>query len=142
MPNVVVDANVVVSAALKPDSAPDRAFSLACGRDTLCLSTDVFSEYEQVLHRPKFDHPGWPERRDLILNVLLASGRFFQHREEVVICKDPKDDIYLELALTANANTIISGDRDLLALDGWRGIRILRPAQYTEQIIGRPVGRR
>ena len=45
-------------------------------------------------------------------------------------CRDPADDIYLELALAAGADVIVSGDRDLLVLDPWRDVRILAPADF------------
>jgi len=48
----------------------------------------------------------------------------------VTDCRDPKDNKYLELALAAGAETIVSGDDDLLVLDPWRGARIMRPADY------------
>lgn len=142
MPNVVVDANVVVSAALKPNSVPERAIRLACIHDVIALSERVLAEFEEVLSRPKFWHPGWPERREEILDVLLAGAAFFDHGEKVTVCPDEKDNIYLELALAAKAEVIISGDRDLLDLDYWRGIRILRPAQYLEHVVSRPAQRR
>jgi predicted nucleic acid-binding protein len=49
----------------------------------------------------------------------------------VTDCRDPKDDKYLELALAAGAETIVSSDDDLLVLHPWRGVRILRPADYV-----------
>jgi uncharacterized protein len=49
---------------------------------------------------------------------------------KVTDCRDPKDDKYLELALAAGAETIVSSDDDLLVLHPWRGVRILRPADY------------
>ena len=45
-------------------------------------------------------------------------------------CRDAKDNKYLELALAARAGVIVSGDADLLVLHPWRGVRILRPAEY------------
>jgi predicted nucleic acid-binding protein len=48
----------------------------------------------------------------------------------VTDCPDPKDDKYLELALAAGAETIVSSDDDPLVLHRWRGVRILRPADY------------
>lgn len=45
-------------------------------------------------------------------------------------CRDPKDDKYLELALAAGAATIVSSNDDLLALDPWRGVHLLSPADY------------
>jgi predicted nucleic acid-binding protein len=51
----------------------------------------------------------------------------------VTDCRDPKDDKYLELALAAGAETIVSSDEDLL-VHPWRGVRILRPVDYIAQI--------
>jgi predicted nucleic acid-binding protein len=48
----------------------------------------------------------------------------------VTDCRDPKDDKYLEPALVAGAEIIVSSDDDLLVLYPWRGVRILRPADY------------
>jgi predicted nucleic acid-binding protein len=55
----------------------------------------------------------------------------------VTDCRDPKDDKYLELALAADAGTIVSGDADLLVLDPWRGVRILKSAAYLAEAEGR-----
>ena len=45
-------------------------------------------------------------------------------------CRDPKDDKFLELALDGQADLLVTGDEDLLALHPWRGIPILSPANY------------
>ncbi len=47
-------------------------------------------------------------------------------------CRDEKDNKYLELAVAAGAEIIVSSDDDLLALHPWREIRIVRPAEYLE----------
>ena len=56
-------------------------------------------------------------------------------------CRDPKDNKYLELALAAQAEFIVSSDNDLLILDPWRGIRIMTPAEYVSRSTGRDPGR-
>jgi predicted nucleic acid-binding protein len=48
----------------------------------------------------------------------------------VTDCRDRKDNKYLELALAAGASIIVTSDADLLILDPWRGIRILKPIDY------------
>jgi putative PIN family toxin of toxin-antitoxin system len=45
-------------------------------------------------------------------------------------CRDHKDDKFLELALDGQADLLVTGDEDLLALHPWRGIPILSPADY------------
>jgi predicted nucleic acid-binding protein len=54
----------------------------------------------------------------------------FEPVDSVTECRDNKDNKYLELALAARASIIVSSDDDLLVLDPWRGIRILRPIDY------------
>lgn len=48
-------------------------------------------------------------------------------------CRDPKDDKFLELAVNGSASLIITGDKDLLALDPFRGIGIITPAGFLKR---------
>ena len=50
----------------------------------------------------------------------------------VQVCRDPKDDRILELAVNGNAAYIVTGDADLLVLNPFRGIEILRPADFLQ----------
>ncbi len=109
----MVDANVVVSGALREESAPRRALVRAYERGRVALSAAVFLEISEVLTRPKIARFLAPHR----------SG-------DIIVARDAKDNKYLELALAAAAAAIISGDQDLLVLDPWRGIRILSPADF------------
>src|SRR6516162_3432307 len=65
-----------------------------------------------------------------IFDILGAAALMFEPVERVTDCRDVKDNKYLELALAAGASVIVSSDNDLLLLDPWRGIRVLRPADY------------
>ena len=137
MPNVVLDANTIVSAALKQDSVPERAVLLASVYDTIHLSEPVLEETRGVLLRPRLRRFITDERREAILRVLLADAPFIEPTTAVTDCRDRKDNKYLELALAAGAEVIVSGDPDLLTLDPWRGVRIMRPAEYVAQIEAR-----
>jgi hypothetical protein len=59
-----------------------------------------------------------------------CSPPWFDPAERVTDCRDAKDDKYLELALVAKAGVIVSSDDDLLTLNPWRGVWILRPTEY------------
>ncbi len=88
------------------------------------------AELLDVFARPRLARFLDPELRDEVLAFLDGFGVFFAPTIAVTDCSDPKDDKYLELALAAGAHTIISGDAHLLVLHPWRGVRILRPAEY------------
>lgn len=122
----------MVSAALKAESVPEKAPQLARERAQIYLSSSVFAEIEVVLNRRKFLKLISVERRLYILGLLTGRGRFIIPSERVSVCRDPGDDIYLELALAADANFLISGDNDLLTLDPWRGTRIVRLADLIQ----------
>ena len=55
---------------------------------------------------------------------------------EVSVCRDPKDDKFLELALSGAATHLISGDDDLLALHPFRGVAILSPHDFIAERTG------
>jgi putative PIN family toxin of toxin-antitoxin system len=131
MPNVVFDASSIVGAALKTDSMPERALLLARSHDTVCLSSAVEGEIREVLQRPKFGRYISDISRQRILDIVGAAAPMFDPAERVSDCRDVKDYKYLELGLAAAASIIVSSDEDLLVLDPWRGIRILRPADYV-----------
>jgi uncharacterized protein len=132
MPNVVFDASSIVGAALKEDSMPERALLLARRHETICLSVAVETEIREVLQRPKFHKYIADATRARILDILGAAASTFEPTEQVTDCRDKKDNKYLELALAAGASTVVSSDDDLLVLDPWRGIRILKPADYVK----------
>jgi putative PIN family toxin of toxin-antitoxin system len=74
------------------------------------------------------------DRRRETLELLAAAALWAEPGETVEDCRDAKDNRYLELALAAQASIIVSGDEDLLVLDPWRGVRILRAAQFLKKI--------
>jgi putative PIN family toxin of toxin-antitoxin system len=121
----------LVSAALKADSVPERALLRAEEVDVFALSAAVDAEIAGVLGRPKFARTIPLARRDRFLQILRRAAVWFEPAVQVTDCRDPKDDKYLELALAAGAETIVSSDDDLLVLHPWRGVRILRPAEAS-----------
>ena len=120
----------MVGAALRRDGVPRRALLAARERGRIALSPPVLSEIEGVLARPKFAAAIAPDLRAEIVGLLSAAAAWFEPEVRVRECRDPGDDIYLELALAAGAAAIVSSDADLLVLDPWRGVRILRPAEF------------
>ncbi len=130
---IVFDASAVVSAALRENSVPEQALRHAEANDVFALSIEVDAEITDVLARPRFATAISPARRARILDALREQAAWFTPSEPVADCRDAKDNKYLELALAAGAWAIISGDADLLVLHPWRGIRILRPADYLTE---------
>ncbi|HEY3910481.1 MAG TPA: putative toxin-antitoxin system toxin component, PIN family [Stellaceae bacterium] len=128
---VVVDTNVFVSAALKDRSPPSNAVHLAAERDLILKSSTTEQELLITLARPRLA-PLIPERFLVWLEEVLTSAELVPITEQIVACRDPKDDKFLELAVSGHADLIISGDVDLLTLNPFRGIPIITPAFYAQ----------
>jgi putative PIN family toxin of toxin-antitoxin system len=122
---------VVISAALKTAGTSDLALLTARFHGTLALSRAVYAEYDDVLHRPKFEQKFGQGRIREVVDLLVLAARWEEPLEQVTDCRDPKDNCYLALAAEAGAECIISGDQDLLVLNPWRNIEILSPAEFV-----------
>ncbi len=94
----------------------------------------MYGEVAEVLTRPKFARVLTDDRRREILELLSAAALWVEPTEKVQDCRDTKDNRYLELALAAGASAIVSGDEDLLVLHPWRGVQVLRPAEFLNEL--------
>ena len=93
----------------------------------------VESEIMEVFGRSKFARYLTPGRIQRILDLLVTAALVFESTEVITDCRDAKDNKYLELALAAGAELIVTSDSDLLILDPWRGVRIMTPGEYVRR---------
>jgi len=129
-PRFVFDTNVLISAFLFSQSKPRQALDQSQDIGIILLSNSVLSELEEVLYCPKFDRYLTKERRQEFLENLTENAQFIDVSEQIHECRDPKDNKYLELALSGQAECIVTGDDDLLVLNPWRGIEILNIQEF------------
>jgi putative PIN family toxin of toxin-antitoxin system len=94
---------------------------LACWHDVPARSQAVWDELVEVLHRPRLARFVDPDARDEVLALLRSTAVWFEPAVRVRDCRDAKDGRYLEQALAAGAQCIVSSDDDLLVLHSWRG---------------------
>ncbi len=132
---VVFDNNVLISAALLSHSIPFQAFEKVLKNHKILRSHNTLEELLKTLYKPKFDRYFKDDlaKNSFVISFISASTDItIDH--QVTICRDPKDNMYLELSLSGKANCIITGDNDLLVLDPFRNIRIITPKQFLENI--------
>ena len=129
---LVVDTNAFISAQLIEGSTSARAYDKALTMGKIAVSENVLSEYFEVLHRPKLDKYLSAERREVIIEKLLSVAILLKPIERITACRDPKDNKFLELALTANAAALISGDPHLLELHPFRDIPIINASDFLK----------
>jgi uncharacterized protein len=129
----VFDTNTILSAVLLAKSKPRQAFDKAKGEGRLLVSNEVIEELNDVLRRKEFEKYVTEGLRVEFLTALLRDSELVEITEKVRECRDPGDDKFLSIAVSGNANYIISGDKDLLALHPFRKIQILTATQYLKQ---------
>jgi uncharacterized protein len=127
---IVADTNALISRLLLPGSTPARAVHRAVDEGALLFSKGTLEELTGVLNRPKFDRYVSIEDRRQFLRLLGGVSEVVAVKAPITICRDPRDNKFLETAFDGNASIIITGDRDLLILDPFREIRILSPAGF------------
>ncbi len=130
----VFDTNVIVSALLFKDSLPRQAIDAALARGMILISTDVLTELDEVLSRERFNKYLEPEDRKRFLAALIREAEWIAVTTTVNVCRDPKDNKFLELALSGGANVLVSGDADLLSLETFRGIEVLSPESFLRRV--------
>ena len=126
----VFDSNILISAFLFRYSTPRKAFERAVKKGQVCSSLKTYAEFNDVLLRSKFDKYISPEEKLSALKKFKELILFCEISETINECRDPKDNKFLELAVSAKASCIISGDKDLLELHPFRGIPILNAADF------------
>ncbi len=128
---VVIDTGVAVSAVLLPQSVPRQAFDLGLSKGLVLVSAATIAELEDVLRRPKFNKYVDEAQRLEFLAALTHEAVIVEVASVVNECRDPKDDKFLELAVSGRASHIISGDADLLVLHPFREISIVTPHDFV-----------
>ncbi|MHB2009203.1 MAG: putative toxin-antitoxin system toxin component, PIN family [Acidobacteriaceae bacterium] len=132
---VVLDTSTLVSAALRPDSIPYQALRFC----DLCASRETLGELKTVLTRAKFRHYLPDDLRRQFVQMMENHVRLFVVRDGECfdshpICRDPKDNKFLALAYECEADAIVSSDEDFLVLNPWGEVRILRPAEFLNEV--------
>ena len=135
---LIFDTSTLVGAALQIGSIPHRALATALATGQLCASAQTLTELQEVLRRPKFDRYLPIGMRKEFFDIVATAAVVYEvsagdEAEIAPRCCDPKDDMFLVLALVCQADIIVSSDSDLLALDPWNETRILKPAAYLER---------
>lgn len=127
---VVIDTNVLISGLLSATSTPAQAVDKAVTNAQPVATMETLRDLIEKLHSPKFDRYVRQERRDALLERVASLVEIIDVLQAIRASRDPKDDKFLEAAVNGRADVIVTGDKDLLDLNPFRGIAILTPADY------------
>jgi len=129
---VVLDTNVLISALLFRGRLPKIVGLWQKGKIIPVISKETFSELMTVLEYPKFSLT--QEETDSIIKYEILP--YFEIVEVVKdvkgICRDPEDDKFISCAISASADYIVSGDKDLIDLKQYKSIKIIKASEFLE----------
>ena len=135
---IVLDANIFVSAFLYGGNPNDVVETVSKGWDTLFITDEILAEADSVFRKRKF-HLTEEEIQYHIRRIKEIGTKIKVTDSERVTdggCRDKTDNKYLECAVAAKADYVISGDIHLRELKEYRGIKIVNPAEYLEIVNG------
>jgi putative PIN family toxin of toxin-antitoxin system len=125
---VVVDTNVLLSAALSPSGAPAKLLDQLLLLGRLVFSAQTFAELDGRIWKPEFDRYLSIEQRRRILHEMNAAAFWVEVPADISrqkFSRDPNDDAFVHAAIVAEASRLISGDDDLLCLHPLNHLHIL-----------------
>ncbi len=129
---VVLDTNVFISGVFFTGPPFRILQAWRDGRVDLVLSPEILEEYQEVTERLSNQFAGIDISP--ILALAATKGTLVSARElPESVCQDPDDDKVISCALAARCKLVISGDKHLLAVSGYKGIQILRPRDFVEE---------
>lgn len=131
---VVIDTNVIISALLKATSPPALVVRAALGAECEWLtSADLLAELARVLALPRIQRQaGFDSARAArFVRRIEAYATRVTPTRTIDVSRDPDDNRVLEAAVAGEADYIVTGDRDLLELALFEGIRIVTPADFV-----------
>lgn len=133
-PYIVIDTNVLISAALLPKSKTALLLEVATKQFIIAQNEDTFSELESRIQKSKFDRYFGEQGRLVFLTRLAQVVEIFPVKTKVQISRDADDDKFIGLAIDSGAEIIISGDVHLKEIREYKGVKIVSPSEAIELI--------
>ncbi|HET9054058.1 MAG TPA: putative toxin-antitoxin system toxin component, PIN family [Cyclobacteriaceae bacterium] len=112
---------------------PRQAYDLACAEGIVVFSKTTFHEFATTFTREKFERYQTLENRLTMITLVEQRAHFKEVSINVNACRDPRDNMFLELALSCDAAAIITSDPDLQSMHPFQGIPIFSPAVFLKR---------
>ena len=132
---LVLDTNVLVSAILSPSSTSAKVLNWGEDNGVILYSTATVTEVLSVLGRSKFSKYIDDNDIDGLSIRIKTVWLFVEILNQVQLCRDPKDDKFIDLALNGEASHLITGDNDLLILNPIENTSVTNPRTFWNEII-------
>jgi uncharacterized protein len=133
---IVLDTNIWIS-FLIGKKLSSLVTAIAESAVEIFLSDKLLNEITKVLKYPRLEHRVSEAKLHKLFKIFKNEIKKIQPACSISDCRDAKDNFLLELAVSANADYLVTGDSDLLVLNPYRGIKIIK-AHELERILIQP----
>jgi uncharacterized protein len=140
MIKIILDTNVLISALIF--SGQPSIVLKKCFEDyniQLYSSKAIYEEIKDKIENGRVDKIAHKvkvfltkENKTEFLDILKSQCHFYTPKKQFKTCRDPKDDMFLDLAIEVGADFIITGDKDLLEISSFYGTKILKPKEFLD----------
>ena len=129
---LVLDTNVVVSAALKPDGLQRTVLLLALTKPARLIITDaVLAEYREVLARPEFRIRKGIQRQ--VLDLIVHRAHLVKSSRSLQVATDPDDNIFIECADAGRADYLVTGNHRHFP-KFWKQTKIISSREFIDLV--------
>ncbi len=137
MQKIVIDTNVIVSALIGSGYPSKILYNLVFEKKVIvCTSADVFKEYIEVLNREKFrKYPDFVAKAEIVINKLYELSIKYLPSARLTVIQDDADNRILELAVTAQADYIVTGNTRDFIFNQYEGIKVVSPEQLINLVL-------
>lgn len=132
---IVFNTSSLIPACLNPDREPAQILRRAILECDVFTSRDTFNELATVIARDKFNAWRPLGQRLMWVRLFRESVILVETITPIAACRDPKDNKFLELAISAKADVLVSSDIHLLEMHPFRGVQILQLANFKQQTL-------
>jgi len=135
MIRAVVDTNILLRAVIKPAGTVGPVITrLRNGDYTLWYSQSLIDELLGKLALPRIRQKYHLSDRDVddLLALIALRGELVTPTRTVKVCRDPKDDMFIEVALAGHAEVVVTGDEDLLTLKKFETVRFVASREFLD----------
>jgi putative PIN family toxin of toxin-antitoxin system len=126
---IIIDTNLLVSYFINGGNSALAAV-IQSEHYIILASKELFQEYVSVLKRPKFKKYFIDVNVDDLLQVYIKLLTFVEINCDVKLCRDPNDDFIIQLAISSEADFLITGDNDILILESFGNCQFISLSEF------------
>ena len=131
---IVLDTNVFISGIFFGGPPSDILKSWRQSKIRIVLTEQILEEYQRVGKELSAKYPSISI--ESIIELFTIFGEVVETKGiSVSICEDPDDNKFIECAIASQSKLVISGDKHLLKISGYKGIEVLKPREFVDNYL-------